>query len=101
MNQRGLPAANRSRDTNSKSAMSVIVAHSLEKKIALRQRQNAGRFASEKLAVRANFVSFRIHFDVGRGGIMDHVGLSDFPAILHRHQALAEAELLHVRKRCE
>ena len=65
VNQRGLPAAHWSGDANSKCAMSVIVAHNSKEEIALRQRQNAGRLAGQQLAVGANFVGFRIHFDCG------------------------------------
>jgi hypothetical protein len=67
VNQRGLPAADWSRNADSKCTMGVMVAHKLKEEISLRQWQNACRFASEKLAVGANFVGFRIHFDAGRG----------------------------------
>ncbi len=56
VNQSGFPAAHWSGDADSICAMSVIVGHDSnpkrsEKKISLRQRQNAGRLASQQFAV--------------------------------------------------
>src|ERR1700737_1918351 len=56
-----------------------------KQEIPLRQRQDAGRLAGEQLAVGANFIGFRIHFNMWQGGIVDHIRFADLPAIRHGH----------------
>src|SRR5258708_22660657 len=59
---------------------------SSKQKIALSQRQHAGRLASEQLAVGADLVCFGVHFDMRRGRIVNHVSFPDLPAILPRNR---------------
>src|SRR5258706_8812316 len=62
-----------------------------KQKIPLSQWQHAGRLACQQLAVGANLVSFSVHFDVRRGGIVNHVSFPDLPAIRDRNRPLAQA----------
>src|ERR1700733_7947381 len=62
----------------------------LEQKISLRKRQHSRRLAGQQSAVGANLVRLRIHIDLGRGGIVDHVPFADRTAVPHGKGALAE-----------
>lgn len=61
------------------------VRHSNEK-IALRHRKNVGGFASNDLAIDANFVILRVDFDLGRQIVVDHVLLANRSGVIYCNQ---------------
>src|SRR5258707_13707461 len=71
--------------TPARKARAFIFNSFSKQEIPLRQRQHAGGLASEQLAVGADLVGFGVHFDVRRGGIVNHVSFPDLPAIRHGH----------------
>src|SRR5450432_921971 len=77
----------------------VIDQSSLEQEITLRQRQHASRLAGEQLTIGANLICFRIHFDLRRSRVVNHIRLADLSAILNGDQALAKAQPLYMRNR--
>src|SRR5579872_7321621 len=65
----------------------------LEQEIPLRQRQHARRLAGKQFTVGANLVGFRIHFELWRGGIVDHVFLPDVAAVFHGDSSFGQTDL--------
>src|SRR5260370_8012588 len=54
-----------------------------EKEIALRHRQLSSRLAGQQLAICADLVSLRVHFNLRCSGIVAHVRLPGVAAVLH------------------
>src|SRR6266446_5044103 len=61
--------------------------------IALGQGQDLCWGASEKSAIGAHFVGFRVHFHTGRRAIQQHGTLSDFARVADRKKLLCKLKL--------
>src|SRR5690348_18421574 len=66
----------------------------LEQEISLGQGKHAGGLAGEQLAIGADLVGLGIDFELGRGGIVNHVALADAAAVPYVDGMLGKTDLL-------
>src|SRR5260370_17645803 len=65
-----------------------------EEEIALRHRQLSSRLAGQQLAIGADLVSLRVHFNLRCRGIVDHVRLAGVAAGLHAASPVSPHQVL-------